>query len=387
MRGFLAILFITAIIGNTHSQTRFNDYSWKELLKKAETEQKLIFIDAYTDWCGWCKVMDKNTFSDTSVGKLMNEKFVNTKLEMEKSKLGVQLAMKYSISSFPSFLIFNSKGQLVYTIIGYRDPENFIPELMAAIDESKHLKQPGYSHGFDVDYPDFYKNAFENGKKKKFPDSLIVANYLSENEITKEASWQVAKRFYFFVSLTQAKAIAQHKEKIISLFGNEEYYDLITNIANSKILKAQKDSNLTAATVAIDFGTQYGNFTKRNQNEAWLYFYKGIKNYEKAADFFDLIKADTGNISAEYINGLAWDIYLECNNLEIVNRAIAWIDAIPEKEMEWHIMDTQASLLYKANLSERAELMAKKAIEKAKLKGENAKDTEVLLEKIKEKKQ
>lgn len=386
MRIFITALLCGVFFSNVNAQTIFNDYSWKALLKKADSEQKLIFIDAYTDWCGWCKVMDKNTFSDSTVGNLMNFRFVNTKLEMEKSDLGTQLAMKYCINSYPSFLILNAKGQLVYTIMGYRDAENFIPELNAALDETNHLQQPGYALGFKVAYPDFYTHAFTPKKKEKFADSLTVDKYLNNKDLSNEAHWQVAKRFYFYIPLEKAKEITQQKEKIITQFGKVEYFDFMSNIANNKVFKAQRDSNIEDAEAAIEFGTTHANFTTRNKNEAWLFFYKEGKNFEKAAAYFDLIKADTGKISAEYINGLAWDIYLGCDNMDIVNRAIAWVDAIPESELEWHIMDTQASLLIKANQPERAEMMAKKAIAKAKAKGENAKDTEALLEKIKEKK-
>jgi thioredoxin-related protein len=386
MRISIWTLCLFLSVNYTNAQTSFNDYNWKELLKKAETEQKLIFIDAYTDWCGWCKVMDKNTFSDSAVGQLMNTQFVNTKLEMEKSKLGIQLAMKYSINSYPSFLILNQKGQLIYTIVGYRDAEHFIPELNAALDKNNHLNQPGYSIGLNVDYPDFYKNVFISSKKKKFPDSLTVANYLNKNDITKEASWQVAKRFYFQITLAKAKEIAQDKEQIIAQFGKEEYYYFMSNIAHHRIYKAQKDSSFEAATAAIAFGSSFGNFTTRNEHESWLFFYREGKDFEKAAAYFELIRADTGKVSTEYINGLAWDIFLECDDLEILNRTIAWIDAIPESEMKWNIWDTQASLYYKSNQSEKAQFAAKKAIEMAKLKGENAKDTEALLEKINQQK-
>jgi thioredoxin-related protein len=382
MRISLLTLCLLVLVNFTSAQTTFNDYSWKELLKKAETEEKLIFIDAYTDWCGWCKVMDKNTFSDSAVGELMNTRFVNTKLEMEKSKLGSQLAMKYAINGFPTFLVLNAKGKMVYSIEGYREAENFIAELNKALDESNQLKQPGYSSNLNEPYPNFYKNAFGNGKKKQYPDSLTVANYLNTHSIENEVTWQVAKRFYSLMAFEHVKDIAQHKDKIIELFGKAEYYDFLISVVNNKVYKAQQDSNIEAAKTAVAFGSEYGNFTERNKNEAWLFYYRGNSDFENAALYFEKVKADTGKISASYINDLAWDIFLKCDNLTIIKKAIQWIDEIPASEMEWNIMDTQASLLYKSNQSERAAIMAQKAIETAKQKGENAKDTEALLEKI-----
>jgi thioredoxin-related protein len=386
MRILLTALLFSVFLSNAHAQTIFNDYSWKELLKKAETEQKLIFIDAYTDWCGWCKVMDKNTFSDSSVGQLMNNRFVNTKLEMEKSKLGSQLSMKYGINVFPSFLILNSKGILVFRIEGFRNAKDFISELNNSLEAKNHIINPGYSEGFKVKYPSFYKNLFNYGSKPKFPDSATVINYLNKNAFDKEAVWQVAKRFSFYISTEYAIKINEQKNKIIAQFGELEYNQFVGNIADNMMYKAAKISSLANAEDAMAFGRKYANYSQSQINESWLYFYKEVQNFEKVVEYFELIKADTGTISAEYINGLAWDIYLKCDDQSIIAKAINWINEIPASEMEWNIWDTQASLYYKSNQPENARFAAQKAIEMAKLKGENAKDTEALLDKIKEKK-
>jgi len=58
--------------------------SFEEAIEKAKIEKKKIFIDVYTDWCGWCKVMDKNTFNDPQVAKVLNEKFYPVKFNAEQ---------------------------------------------------------------------------------------------------------------------------------------------------------------------------------------------------------------------------------------------------------------------------------------------------------------
>ena len=57
--------------------------TFEEAVEKSKTEKRKIFIDVYTDWCGWCKVMDKNTFNDPEVAKLLNEKFYPVKFNAE----------------------------------------------------------------------------------------------------------------------------------------------------------------------------------------------------------------------------------------------------------------------------------------------------------------
>lgn len=58
--------------------------SFEEAVKRSKTEKRKIFIDVYTDWCGWCKVMDKNTFNDPYVAKLLNEEFYAVKFNAEQ---------------------------------------------------------------------------------------------------------------------------------------------------------------------------------------------------------------------------------------------------------------------------------------------------------------
>jgi thioredoxin-related protein len=58
--------------------------TFEEAVEKSKVEKRKIFIDVYTDWCGWCKVMDRETFSDPNVAKILNEKFYPVKFNAEQ---------------------------------------------------------------------------------------------------------------------------------------------------------------------------------------------------------------------------------------------------------------------------------------------------------------
>ena len=62
----------------------FFEGTWKEALEKAKKEDKLVFVDSYTTWCGPCIKMAKNVFTQESVGSFYNQNFINIKLDMEK---------------------------------------------------------------------------------------------------------------------------------------------------------------------------------------------------------------------------------------------------------------------------------------------------------------
>jgi thioredoxin-related protein len=119
----------------------------KEMSKKENADKK-YFIDCYTDWCGWCKKMDSDTFSDTLIAKLMNHYFVASKFDAEQSedvtikdktyqnpgynpnakrKTAHQLAL-YLLNnrlSFPSFSILDKDFNVITVVPGYYPAAEF----------------------------------------------------------------------------------------------------------------------------------------------------------------------------------------------------------------------------------------------------------------------
>ncbi len=95
---------------------------------KAQAENKLIFLDCYTTWCGPCKKMVRETFPQESVGTYMNAKFVNLKIDME-SAYGAPLAKKLQVQAYPTFVIFTANAEEINRILGYHDAESFIKVL------------------------------------------------------------------------------------------------------------------------------------------------------------------------------------------------------------------------------------------------------------------
>ena len=109
------------------AQTNFRPISFDEALKAAKQENKLVFIDFYTDWCGPCKKMAKEVFPQKMVGNFMNEKFVNLKFNAEKE--GKELAARYKVSAYPTFVILDTEGKVVGELKGSMDGQTFIQKL------------------------------------------------------------------------------------------------------------------------------------------------------------------------------------------------------------------------------------------------------------------
>ncbi len=137
-----AILLFMGLIGKSLAQegTGINFFhgTFKEALALAKSQDKLVFMDAYTTWCGPCRRMSANTFPDPNVGNYYNANFINIKVDMEKEE-GPQIASTYGVGSYPTLLYIDGDGKVVYKTAGMRGPEDFIAlgqEVMKKIDKS-----------------------------------------------------------------------------------------------------------------------------------------------------------------------------------------------------------------------------------------------------------
>ncbi|MCW4468705.1 thioredoxin family protein [Flavobacterium sp. MFBS3-15] len=122
-----------------------------EALAAQKKKAKPIFMDVYTDWCGPCKMLDKNTFSDPAVAKYISDNFYAVKFNAEgKGDINFK-GKKYSnpgfvegrkgrnaqhefasflqVQGYPSMIVFNAKGAILNTLVGYYTPELLLDTL------------------------------------------------------------------------------------------------------------------------------------------------------------------------------------------------------------------------------------------------------------------
>ena len=118
-------LLLISVIGVCQG-IEFSDKQVAALLKDAKKQNKMIFIDMYTVWCGPCKHMAKNVFTQPEAGAYYNEHFNKLKLDAEKE--GKEFAKKYNVTAYPTFLFINGDGELVYRFMGGRTVQQFVDE-------------------------------------------------------------------------------------------------------------------------------------------------------------------------------------------------------------------------------------------------------------------
>jgi thiol-disulfide isomerase/thioredoxin len=120
----LALLLAAPLRAATEEKTAvpFRLLAFDAACATAKDEGKLVFIDFYTTWCEPCKRLDKDTWTNADVGKLVGEKAVALKIDAEKEK---DLAVRYKINLYPTLLVVKADGKEVDRIEGYREPPAF----------------------------------------------------------------------------------------------------------------------------------------------------------------------------------------------------------------------------------------------------------------------
>jgi len=108
--------------------------SFDEAIPVAKEAGKKVMIDVYTDWCGWCKKMDKDTYADPTVVDYLDRKYVAVKLNAESAnKLQYQgktytereLAAAFGVTGYPSIIFLSDDGEPITVYPGYADAKKF----------------------------------------------------------------------------------------------------------------------------------------------------------------------------------------------------------------------------------------------------------------------
>jgi uncharacterized protein YyaL (SSP411 family) len=149
MRKILVLIIALLIISNLTKAQDIKWYTFEEAIKLNKKAPRKIIIDVYTDWCHWCKVMDKETFHQPEIAKILNEKYYPVKFNAESTTPIVfqehtfinegkgqrpphqlAVALLQGKLSYPSIVFMNEKSQLITAIAGFQKPEQMEPLLM-----------------------------------------------------------------------------------------------------------------------------------------------------------------------------------------------------------------------------------------------------------------
>ncbi len=342
-------LFLSSINAQTSSGTKFTEGTWSSVKAKSEHENKYIFVDCYTDWCGPCKWMEQTVFPNDSVGKFYNDHFINFKINVEKGE-GIEFKKKYGVNGYPTFIFFDPNGEMVHRAQGSRDAQEFI------------------QLGKNVFIPDstlyYLQKKYESGNR----DSQLILNYIFA---LKDAFFRMDK----YQDIVHEYLESQNKSELSSLRNWEFIKEFITDIKDSTFIYLLNEQDKFIAKYGMQQVYQKIFYTKLD----YYSVKKDWKDYSWVAkEYVKLIP----EIDSEKLNQIIWNFYENVADSTFLSKADSWGKKLVSMAPNYNNFDTYAHLLFKIGKKEESIATAKRAIEVAKQKGDDFSSTEQFLKNL-----
>lgn len=219
---------------------------WEAAFEKAKAEDKLLFIDAYTDWCTYCHKLDKEVYTNDEVISYFNDNFINLKFDAE-SEFGYQLARQFAIEGYPTLLFVTGEREIFQRIGGFvpsaallaygkqtLESYELLPALLEKfesllITKDERLELIGLLEKIDPEQAQTVA--------KKHINELISDDYRDV-----EVLWLLS-RFENQIGGKPYEYITSHKDSIISWHGKDEYHDYIKAVYNDNLQLSIKYGN------------------------------------------------------------------------------------------------------------------------------------------------
>jgi thiol-disulfide isomerase/thioredoxin len=390
MKKLMLLFALVPFLAGAQGMKFEHGLSWKEVQAKAKAENKYIFMDCFTTWCGPCKYMTENIFPTKEAGEFYNANFINVKVQFDTTKNDNEevkswfkdmeaINAKYKIRAYPTYLLFNPDGEIVHREVGASPKiEEFVVKGKNALQpETQYYTQLKKYEAGEKD-PAFLKklatmaqSAYELPKASEIANQYI--NTLSD-PYTKENIEFIGK----FTSASRDKGFAmmiespekmdavlgkgKSKARITSIIINEELYPQIRKINADKSLVEPDFTALNEK--AIQKYPQYASVITEYTDKAKIGFYLTKKNWgsfkQEVAGY--ITKYGEDKISPAELNTYAWQVFENCKDMSCVTEALEWSKKSFKDKENPMFMDTYANILHKMGRTKEAIEVQEKAV-------------------------
>jgi thioredoxin-related protein len=373
--------------------------NWHEILEKSKAKHMMIFVDCFATWCGPCKKMDKEVYSNDTVGTYINANFISVKIQMDTSKSdnediknwyaeAYSLKEEYKVEAYPTYLFFSPDGQILDRNSGYQEVHNFISMATNAIDPNQqyYTLLRDYKQGIK-NFSRFPFLAYKAASLSEKALSAEIANDYVHNYLEKqsEADYCSKEHLDFIMDF---KAVLKSDDRIIHIcLHNPEKVDSLenkgfaNNIVNDVVYKEEiaphltldkgnsKDPDWIKITRSIE--NKYGkSYVKYNIVKAKVDWYRSKKDWKNYAKYLVQRVENNGPEKVPkdyygmiYLNGNAFEVFRYSDNKKELEKALSWINLallMTQKPFP-SLMDTRANILYKLGRKTEATALEKEA--------------------------
>lgn len=370
MKSFRSLFILLSFVGLSsslfaQSGIDFRAVSWEEAMQAARAERKLIFMDAYTSWCGPCKMMDRMTFSNAKVGEKFNETFINVKMNMEKGE-GPQLAREYRVGSFPTLLFISHTGELVYRQIGYKSPDELLSLANVASEPARNpallaleIKEGNPSKETILNYAEYL---WEEGRVSEIP-GLNEAFFegVTDKELLKPTMWKGIQLLTYQINSREFQYMLSKKKKFSQAYGEKVVDEKIYELSKSQIQEAARLNHTAIYEQAIQTAGKINDGGKSAARLRMVYA-EASENWEeyafKTLDFF----GTHPSTDAQELHKAAVLFYEHVAYPDQLETSLNWARQAIALENSYEHNATLARLLSKLQRNEEAIRVANKAV-------------------------
>lgn len=390
MKKTLTTIFLFVfLLSFAQESINFENATFKEILAKAKREKKLVFMDSYASWCGPCKLMEKNIFPLPAVKDYYNANFINARFDMEKGE-GRDIAMKYQVRSYPSYLFLNGDGEVVMKNYGYMGEQDFI-----AI--AKEANNPLLATGNP-------KELFEKGESDPaFLLNMMRRNAQTDYELAKKVSERYFKGkkdqqltrddigmlLYFIKSPSDSnyQVFKDRKEDIVTEMSKDIYNQFDVNIKISKVM----ESSLNQNTGVIDDEYFYKNAiplvgkteAETALNRMKVIYYPNVGNYKEYEKAALLYYKNADDFDSEELLKAAWIFSEHIDDMTSLKQAEEWAEKSVMKTETAENTFILAKIYQKTGKKANAKMYAEMSKNLAEEKGKDSSAAMQLLQQLK----
>jgi thioredoxin-related protein len=246
---YLLVLVLMTLNGGLQAQVEFAEVTTLEEMedaqKKASDQQLMLFVDVYATWCGPCKMMDQEVYTDPEVAAYMNANFISVRLDGE-SDYGRIYASAQELQGYPSMFIFSKNGDPVSRVVGFTPAEELIGSLKGTVEGYREIQvyQTLYQRGTieDEEFAAYIEAVREMGNQKQAEQlsaeymERVMGEKLTDNDMRVVA-------FHMDLEDSWWPEFASDHDRLSRVLG-ENYLLAMEKIYNASLVKAVDEDNI-----------------------------------------------------------------------------------------------------------------------------------------------
>lgn len=259
MNYLVSLLSIILVLsGNTlcgqNRSIQFVEKSFSEILATAKKENKMVFMDAYTTWCGPCKWIASKIFTNDTVADFYNQKFICCHFDMERGE-GLELAKRYQVKAYPTLLFINPDGAVVHLRVGApRKVRDYLDMANIAMTPGEGYTAYMERYRQGARDPQFMLNYFDRLQGAYQPLNEPLNQYfnsLNEEDILQAMNWKIFELYVWDMDSKAFQMVLQNKPKFDSTFTATIVNTKIHGIFAQSLYTLARSRNYSEANYAV----------------------------------------------------------------------------------------------------------------------------------------